>query len=296
MEERIIGQYLKKLESIRDSHWKALEKLGYSPSDLVYIFKDMVDEIDNHYEKQTEIVSDRIKRRKKRGVPIRSLFSNYDSEAHEDYDAILKNVQSLFPGPLYAIDSGEKKATFDFAKGVFKISPKAFRYCAVGQGMHYVIHETSHFDQRREFGREEALYLAVKNDAFIEGDAEMRTLLKLEGPKCEKELLTFFSSINEKIRSAKIIKGKGISYEHYTDYLLAPAIMLEFVQRGKSDDEIKETFEKARENSPSFFTDAVKELKCAGLTDEEIVKRSKTSEKRASLAMRKSLLNALETC
>lgn len=45
--------------------------------------------------------------------------------------------------------------------------------------MHYVINETSHFYQRLEFGREDAIYLAVKNDAFIEGDAETRTLKRL---------------------------------------------------------------------------------------------------------------------
>lgn len=47
-----------KRESIRDSHWKILEKLGYHPSDLVYIFKDMVEKIINDkgisYERYTD--------------------------------------------------------------------------------------------------------------------------------------------------------------------------------------------------------------------------------------------------
>ena len=298
MEKRIIQQYLEKLESIKDSHWKKLGELGYSPSELVYLFKDMVDEINIHYEKQPDIVSDRIKRFKKRNGktnPLAGLFYSYDSEAYEDYDAMIKRVQSLFPGPLYVIDSDKKKATYDFSKGVFKISPKAFRYCAVGQGMHYVIHETSHFDQSRELGSEDALYLSVKNDAFIEGDAEIRTLKSLSSPKSERELLMSFSSINEKIRSAKIINGKGVLYEHYVDYLFSPAVALELEERGKSQEEILEIFENARLDSPSFFDDAVEELKGAGLSNDAIEKRTKTGDKRASLAMRRSLLNALES-
>ncbi|MBI5355556.1 MAG: hypothetical protein HZB68_03830 [Candidatus Aenigmarchaeota archaeon] len=243
-------------------------------------------------------MSDRIKRLKKRGSntnPFVRLFYNYDSEAYEDYDAMLKKVQSLFPGPLYAIDSDEKKATFDFSKGIFKISPKALRYCSVGQGMHYVIHEVSHFDQSRELGREDALYLAVKNDAFIEGDAEIRTLKRLASPKGERELLMSFSSINEKIRSVKIINGKGVSYERYVDYLFAPAVVLELEERGKSQEEIREIFESSRNVAPSFFDDAVEELKGAGLSNDEIKKRVQTGDKRASLAMRRSLLKALES-
>lgn len=54
-----------------------------------------------------------------------------------------------------------------------------------------------------EFGREYAIYFAVKNDAFIEGDAETRTLKRLTYASGEEELLMNFSSINEKIRLGK---------------------------------------------------------------------------------------------